>query len=721
MRHDLPATRDIVLIGGGHAHALLLKSWGMDPLPGARLTVVNPGPTAPYTGMLPGYVAGHYDRDTLEIDLVRLVRFAGARLILGRATAIDRATREIAIDDRFLGARRVGYDVASVDIGIHSRMPAIPGFDEHAVAAKPLERFAERWAAWRAAGDATAPIAVIGGGVGGVELAMAMSFGMGGAPVTVIDAGRALDGVGRGAARRLRAELAAQNIALIEEARVARIAADRVVLADGREIAARFCVGAAGARAHGWLDASGLTDDHGFVPVGPTLQSRDPAIFAAGDCAALTHAPRPKAGVFAVREAPVLLHNLRAAVSGERMREYRPQAGYLKLISTGGRSAVADRAGLPLGIGGGWLWRWKDRIDRKFMVGLADLPPMHRPPLPRPRAEGMEPLTAQAPCGGCAAKVARPVLAGALSRLAPPGAGVDLGAGDDAAILSMGGARQVLTVDQIRAFTPDPALLAHVAAIHAAGDCLAMGAVPQAALAVLTLPPLSPELQGRSLAEMTDAGTAALRAIGAPIAGGHSSTGPEMQAGFVVTGLVEGTATTLAAARAGDVLVLTKPLGTGAILAAEMALEAKGAWVASCLGAMAADPTPVARALQGARAVTDVTGFGLAGHLMAMIEAAGLSARIDLGALPALPGALELLERGVRSTLHPGNAAISARIAGPQGARRELLFDPQTAGGFLAALPPERAGAICAAVEDAGGLAARIGTLGDGPPGIEAS
>src|SRR6056297_3082474 len=86
---SLPLTRDLVLIGGGHTHALVLRKWGMAPLPGARLTLINPGPTAPYSGMLPGHIAGHYTREELDIDLVRLARFAGARLVLARATDID--------------------------------------------------------------------------------------------------------------------------------------------------------------------------------------------------------------------------------------------------------------------------------------------------------------------------------------------------------------------------------------------------------------------------------------------------------------------------------------------------------------------------------------------------------------------------------------------------------------------------------------------------------
>ncbi|WP_186201976.1 FAD-dependent oxidoreductase, partial [Jannaschia seosinensis] len=172
MRHDIPITRDAVLVGGGHTHALVLRRWGMDPLPGVRLTLINPGPTAAYSGMLPGHVAGHYTRDDLDIDLVRLARFAGARLIDGAVTGIDAAARVLRV-----GAREVPYDVAALDVGVTSQMPSMPGFAEHGVPAKPLGAFAARWDAFLSQG-ASGAVAVIGGGIAGVELSLAAAHAL---------------------------------------------------------------------------------------------------------------------------------------------------------------------------------------------------------------------------------------------------------------------------------------------------------------------------------------------------------------------------------------------------------------------------------------------------------------------------------------------------------------------------------------------------------------
>ena len=146
LHSPLPLTHDLVLIGGGHTHALVLRKWGMNRLAGARLTVIHPGPTAPYSGMLPGYVAGHYGRDALDIDLIRLARFAGARVVAGYASGIDLEQRLVSVE----GRPPIGYDLLSVNVGITSDMPGLPGFGEHAVPAKPLGPFAAQWAGFLA-------------------------------------------------------------------------------------------------------------------------------------------------------------------------------------------------------------------------------------------------------------------------------------------------------------------------------------------------------------------------------------------------------------------------------------------------------------------------------------------------------------------------------------------------------------------------------------------
>ncbi len=721
MTPALPLTRELVLIGGGHAHALVLRRWGMDPLPGVRVTVIDPAPAPPYTGMLPGHIAGHYPREALEIDLVQLARFAGARLILGRATGIDPEAKRVTVP----GRPALAYDVCSVDVGITSDPPGLPGFAEHAVAAKPLGPYADRWQRFlgQVAQGAAARVVVIGGGVGGVELSMAMAHALAQAgtkpEVTVLETGRALEGLGPRARAALLKRMEGLGVSLREHVTASEVTAEGVTLEGGARLPAALVVGAAGARPHGWLAGCGLAMTEGFLDVGPTLQTSDRAVFAAGDCAHLTHAPRPKAGVYAVRAAPVLYENLRAALSETGpLRPFQPQKDYLKLISLGGKSALADKWGLRLE--GRWLWRWKDRIDGRFMDKFHDLPQMAAPDLPKTAAAGLREALGEKPaCGGCGAKVGGGALGRVLAGLPSAGrADVDLRPGDDAAVLRMGGARQVITTDHLRAFTEDPFVQARIAAIHALGDIWAMGAAPQAALAQVILPRLAPRLQEHWLAEIMAGAAQVFGAAGAEIVGGHSSLGSELTVGFTVTGLCESAPITLGGAREGDVLLLTKPIGSGTILAAEMQRRARGAWVAECLAAMDVPQGPAASLLAGAHAMTDVTGFGLAGHLLGICDASGLAAELDLAAVPMMEGAEALAAAGVRSTLYPDNRALAARVEAPESPRAAVLFDPQTAGGLLAAVAAETAEDRLAALRAAGIPAARIGRLVPGAPGV---
>lgn len=707
----IPLTRDLVLIGGGHAHALVLKRWGMNPLPGVRLTLIDPGPLTAYSGMLPGYVAGHYDADTPQIDLVRLARFAGARLILGRAEGLDLAAREVIV-----GARRIGFDAASFDVGVTSQMPQVAGFAEHGVPAKPLGRLARDWGVFRA-GDGPARVAVIGGGVAGAELTMAAAFGLRHreAQVTVIDKDRLLSETSDGARRIVLDRMARLGIEVIENAGVARIEADRVLLEDGREIASDFTIGAAGARPQGWLAGTGLALDDGFIQVAPTLETSAAGVFAVGDCAHMVRTPRPKAGVYAVRQAPILHHNLRAVLSGGTMRDYRPQKDYLKLVSLGDKSAMAEKWGRA--VAHPVLWRWKDRIDRKFMNKLSELPEMAAPKLPDPLAEGVvEALGDKPMCGGCGAKVGRGALREALAGL-PMRAREDVLPlpGDDAGLIVTGGAKQVISTDHLRAMVEDPDLMTRIAAIHALGDVWAMAAKPQAATVSLILPRMSAEMQRRTMAEIMAAAREVMDAAGAHILGGHSSLGSELTVGFTVTGLCEGEPVTLAGARPGAALILTKPVGSGTIMAAEMARAAPGRVVAGAWEAMLQPQGRASAILAGAQAMTDVTGFGLAGHLSGICEASGCGAELRVADVPLMEGALELAETGTRSTLFADNrAGAGAVIIGAGGPRADLMFDPQTAGGLLAAVDAAQAQRLLAELRAAGYPAALIGRMTEG-------
>ena len=361
---NMKASKSVVMVGGGHTHALVLNGLKSSPLKGAAVTVINPGKTAPYSGMLPGFVAGHYKRDELDIDLAALSQKVGAKLIDGKAVGIDLARNVVRLAD---GAE-ISYDVASIDVGITSRMDALPGFIDYGVPAKPLDNFSQEWDAFRKS-DGNKHVAIIGGGIAGAELAMAMAYALGSqrcqVTVKLLDRSKILSTNSLKTQAQVRKELPANNVEVLEDVEVVAVTPTGVDLKDGTSIEANFVVGAAGATPHEWIADCGLAMTDGFIDVNSALETSASGVFAVGDCAHMTFNPRPKAGVYAVRQAPVLLRNLRNALAGETLDSYDPQSDYLKLVSLGSKRAFGEKMGI--GAAGYLIWRLKDRIDRNFM------------------------------------------------------------------------------------------------------------------------------------------------------------------------------------------------------------------------------------------------------------------------------------------------------------------------------------------------------------------
>jgi selenide,water dikinase len=369
------ARRTLVLVGGGHAHALTLLAWARAPLADVRLVVLSPHRHTPYSGMLPGYVAGHYAWDDFHVDLAPLAHAAGAELILDRATGLDPVAGRVHRAD----GPALDFDLCSLDTGSTSEPPPLPGHAHHLHPVKPIDRFLDAWHGFldAVAAGAAPRAAVLGGGVGGTELALAMAQRLGrDAGVALIERGPTIAGeLPAGARRRLRAALAELGVSVHTDTEAAAFASDGVETAAGETIAAGFATAAVGARPAPWLAASGLAvTDAGFVKVDAQLRSSShPAVFAVGDVAHMTASPRPKAGVFAVRQGPVLDAALRAALAGGELPTYAPQRDYLRLISLGGKWALALKYGVVAGGRGplgAVLWRLKDRIDRRFMADL---------------------------------------------------------------------------------------------------------------------------------------------------------------------------------------------------------------------------------------------------------------------------------------------------------------------------------------------------------------
>jgi selenide,water dikinase len=697
-----PAT-DIVLLGGGHAHVHVMKAFAMRPEPGVRLTLVARELETPYSGMLPGLIAGLYTHDDAHIDLVRLCAATGTRLIHAEAVGLDRGNKRV----RLAGRAPIAYDFVSFDVGIAPDISSIAGA-EHAVAVKPIGLFLQKFEALLArcrAPDRPRALTVIGGGAGGVELLLSIRariLAEVGPAANAFMFALTTDGEilathhprVRAAFRRI---LKARGIALHEHCRARTIEPGRIVCESGNAIAADAVLLTTQAAAPAWFATTGLAlDAQGFLQVTPTLQSADdPDVFAAGDCAALP-SPREKSGVFAVRAGPWLAGNLRRRPRGDALRAWHPQRRQLALISSGERYAVASRGAFKAE--GAWLWMVKDFIDRRWMRMYQQIDPAKmRAPASAPSAS---PSDDDMRCGGCAAKVGPGPLSRALARLdrAPFASGVLVGLNtpDDAAVLAAPSGKHVVqTVDFFRAFIDDPFLFGKIAANHALNDVFAMGGEPRHALATAVVPPGPPAKVEEMLFQLLAGARATFDATGVALVGGHSSEGAELAIGFSVSGdVAPDRVLRKAGLQTDQVLILTRPLGTGVLFAAAMRARARASWVEAALAEMQRSNSEASRILvaHGASAMTDVSGFGLAGHLGEMLSASGAAADVTLQQIPLYEGAAELVRLGLHSTLLAENLTLAGLLRGnADDVARALLFDPQTAGGLLAGVPAERA------------------------------
>ena len=733
-----PIVKDLVLVGGGHSHIAVLRMFGMRPVPGVQLTLVCRDVHTPYSGMLPGLIAGHYTFDEAHIDLRKLAVFSRARFIHDSVTSADLTNREL----HFANRPPIPYDLLSLNIGSTPGTREIAGADQHAVPVKPISNFLPRWEALLGRVERlqeTPAIAVVGAGAGGVELALAMqyrlrrhfaSIGAETDPEIHIfsDGTEILPTHNARTRKKFGRILAERGVSMHTQARVTEVTGDGLRTADGWTGRFHEVVWVTKASAASWLADAGLAcDPGGFVIVDECLRSvSHAAVYAAGDVAAVQVHPREKAGVFAVRQGPPLERNLRRALLGERTRPFRPQSRFLGLISTGDRYAVASRG--RWSIEGAWAWKWKDWIDRRFMDKYSDLPEMsanepRASKLPQGVLESAELPEREMRCRGCASKVGATTLGGALEAIKPfwrEDVPAGLGSRDDAAVLNVPPGKSIVqSVDFFPAIVDDPYLFGQITANHSLSDIYAMGAVPQSALAVAGIPFGTPSKSEHLLRQMLLGAELVFHEAKTNLAGGHTSECPELALGFVVNGLADqGQVLRKGGLQAGQALILSKPLGTGVLFAAEMRLETKGRWIDEAIDSMLQPNRRAAEIMRdhGASACTDITGFGLAGHLAEMLDASGAAASLDLDSFPALAGAIECFQAGVRSTLDPENRKVWDRVANgdaPSGHPGfSLLFDPQTSGGLLAGVPAANAEVCLEALREAGyPAAAQIGIV----------
>ena len=708
----------LVLAGGGHSHALLLRRWAMRPKqrPKGLITLINRSSTTLYSGMVPGLIAGLYSRDQVAINLRRLAEEAGVAFVQAEIQSLDLTSQTLQLEARL----PLPFTQLSLDVGAISRPVAADQSPPAGslVPIKPLEQALALLESQN--GNSPDPFHVVGSGLAGVELALALRHRWPTRPIHLLARIDRLD-------RRLAKALQQAEVYVDYQPAGAPATTALATISTGL-----IC---SGSRAPGWLAASGLPccSRSGRVLTRNTLQVIEhPEIFASGDCGLLETDRRPPSGVWAVRAAIPLARNLEAACRNQPLRPWTPQRKALQLLGgfQGGRlTAWALWGSLMLGPHP-LLWRWKHRIDRRFMQRF-EAAAMSKA---EASADGGQML-----CRGCAAKLPASTLESALSSA---GVGGLAKAPEDAAVMpteALGQKAPVLqSMDGFPALISDPWVNGRITALHACSDLWACGASVQSAQAVVTLPLTSPSIQQVLLAQTIAGIRSALDPQKAVLIGGHTleerNPAPNpcslgLQLVLCVQGSPRCNFWPKRGLQADDQLLLSRPLGTGVLFAAAMAGATPPAYLDTALTQMQTSQHPLVQQLTDLEqkhpgqlhAATDITGFGLLGHLGEMLcdsakNRERLQVQLDASRIPALPGALALLAAGHASSLAPANRRAWSLLDPPASGRQpapialhlaeqkadnkrhrallELLIDPQTCGPLLISVSPTFAAAL---------------------------
>ena len=681
----------LVLAGGGHSHALVLRRWAMKPSkrPHQLITLVSRTSTALYSGMVPGLIAGVYQRDQAAVDLRDLAEQAGVALVVAEIIGLDLQNQQLQLNQR----PALPYEHLSLNLGAVT--PNSPAPTPGLVPIKPLEPalafLADQDEQMGQQAFGSSPFQVVGSGLAAVETVLALRQRWPSRPLVL---------------RIHAAKLKPALKRALQEASIQLI--DRRNLDQTNQFETAAGLLCTGSRAPHWLAESGLPccPNNGRIRTEMSLQViEQPKLFAAGDCAVVDALPRAPSGVWAVRAALPLARNLEAACADRPLRRWRPQRQALQLLggfNKGQPTAWAIQGSALIGPHP-LLWLWKTTIDARFMAMFQ-------------RKTSMDSTEVMA-CRGCAAKLPAGPLESALQQAGMAALGTDP---EDAAVLPLktaAGTTAVLqSVDGFPALVSDPWLNGRITTLHACSDLWACGAHVLAAQAVITLPQTNASAQETLLAQTLAGIRSALSPQGAQLIGGHTLEARDgldqpplsraVQVTLSVSGQADETVWPKAGLQAGDRLLLSRPLGTGVLFAAAMvgaapasaldlALEQMGRSQHHLLEELLALQTEHPNAIHAA---TDITGFGLLGHLSEMLRHPALKVVLSGPEIPAVPGALSLLANGYASSLAPANrrawslmdkGSVDLQLAGIDSGNKahqallELLVDPQTCGPLL--------------------------------------
>ena len=696
---EIPITNDLVLIGGGHSHLLVLMKLSKRPIKGNRITLITNEIDTPYSGMIPGYIEGIYSWRDSHIDLYRLCLKLNVRFIHAEVERISAYDKEIYFKDR----PKIKFDVLSINTGIQSNNSDIKGAAKYCLPVKPISKLANNFL-----NKITnyKSIAFIGGGAGSVELALAIKKRFLNInqeiKITLISGKRGLLSAFPQKTKLISLKtLEKFKIDIIEYKRVLEVKPKQIILSDKSILKIDKAILSTNSMTPKWLTRSDilLTKDN-YILVNKSFQTNYKYVFASGDVIDFDNQNLKKAGVFAVRSGKPLAVNIKKFIIGKNLLEYKFNKNYLALIGTSKASAIATKYNLTFN--SKFFFYLKSYIDKRFIKKFSDFRirkitlDVLKTSLLNIFVKHKEKITDEndiMQCKGCAAKVPLNALKQALPK--------DIVSTSEDAVSVPGHPELYQTVDMISSIITDPFLLGKIAANHSISDMVSVNSKITSAMMILQLPLSKTEINSRDLEQVLLGANEIFKTIDCPLIGGHTMIGKDKDPiiGFSILGQKQKKIKIVKNRRkikTKDLLILTEKIGSGLIFAGINNYLIDSYFQIDVIKQMIKGNLNFGKISNQLNilSMTDITGFGLANHLLNLIKRDNSKTGLTIypNKIPLFQGVNECLNKDIKSSLFKSNYDIAQKdiiYKRDKSKLDNILYDPQTVGGIAFIIPQE--------------------------------
>ena len=697
---EIPITNDLVLIGGGHSHLSVLMKLSKRPINGNRITLITNEIDTPYSGMIPGYIEGIYSWRDSHIDLYRLCLKLNVRFIHAEVERVSAYEKEIYFKDR----PKIKFDVLSINTGIQSNNREIKGAAKYCLPVKPISKLANNFL-----NKITnfKSIAFIGGGAGSVELALAIKKRFlninQDIKITIITGKRGLLSTFPQKTKLTSLKtLEKFKIDIIEYKRVLEVKPKQIILSDKSMLKIDKAILSTNSMTPKWLAKSDilLTKDN-YILVNKSFQTNYKYVFASGDVIDFNNQNLKKAGVFAVRSGKPLAINIKQFILGKKLVEYKFNKNYLALIGTSKRSAIATKYNLTFN--SRFFFYLKKYIDQNFIKKFSDFKIRKKFTLEALKTDVLnifvkhkEKITDEndiMQCKGCAAKVPLNALKQALPK--------DIVSTSEDAVSVPGQPELYQTVDMISSIITDPFLLGKIAANHSISDMVSVNSKITSAMMILQLPLSKTEINSRDLEQVLLGANEIFKTIDCPLIGGHTMIGKDKDPiiGFSILGQKQKKIKIMKNRRkikTKDLLILTEKIGSGLIFAGINNYLIDSYFQTDVIKQMIKGNLNFGKISNHLNilSMTDITGFGLANHLLNLIKRDNSKTGLTIypNKIPLFEGVNECLNKDIKSSLFKSNYDIAQKdmiYKRDKSKLDNILYDPQTVGGIAFIIPQE--------------------------------